>query len=234
MPFTILIVDDDRAFRSEFRDILEEEYNVLEAANGEQALDIIKKPHIVDLIILDIRMPGLQGTEVLKKIKKMDPGIFIIMFTGYDKKEYIIESLRGHADDFLEKPLKINKALRVIKKMLIRKQQHVSGIINKIKYIVEKNYHKNISLKQASDIVCLSPKYISRIFKEHTGTGFNTYKLQLKIEKAKKLLSSTDLNINQISDKIGYLNVESFIRIFKKMTGSTPTAFRNRMLVKGK
>ena len=133
-------------------------------------------------------------------------------------------------DDFLEKPLQIQSALQRIKKLLGTKQKYVTGVINKIKYAIEKNFHKNISLKQASEIVCLSPKYISRIFKEHTGVGFNEYKLELKVTRAKELLQGTDLNINQISDRIGYMNVESFIRIFKRITGYTPTSYRNKKI----
>ncbi|HEQ71616.1 MAG TPA: response regulator transcription factor [Spirochaetia bacterium] len=228
MPFTILLVDDDRTFRSEFRDFLEIDYEVMEAGSGEEALDIINKPHIVDLVMLDIRMPGLQGTEVLKKIKQIDPEVSIVMFSGYGEKDVIIESLRGHADDFLEKPLRIPEALNTIKRILTGKQKDVTGIINKIKYAIEKNFHKNISLKETSDIVCLSPKYISRIFKEHVGMGFSDYKLYLKVQKAKALLAETELNINQISDRIGYLNVESFVRIFKKLTGFTPSEYREQ------
>jgi two-component system response regulator YesN len=230
MPYTILIVDDDRIFRSEFREVLEDKYEVLEAAGGEQALEILSQPNIVDLVLLDIKMPGMQGTEVLSKIKSISPSVLIVMLTGYGTKEIIIESLRAHADDFLEKPLQIQSALQRIKKLLGTKQKYVAGVINKIKYAIEKNFHKNISLKQASEIVCLSPKYISRIFKEHTGVGFNEYKLELKVTRAKELLQGTDLNINQISDRIGYMNVESFIRIFKRITGYTPTSYRNKKI----
>ncbi|MEJ2664895.1 MAG: response regulator [Spirochaetia bacterium] len=230
MPYTILIVDDDRIFRSEFREVLEDKYEVLEAAGGEQALEILSQPNIVDLVLLDIKMPGMQGTEVLSKIKSISPSVLIVMLTGYGTKEIIIESLRSHADDFLEKPLQIQSALQRINKLLGTKQKYVAGVINKIKYAIEKNFHKNISLKQASEIVCLSPKYISRIFKEHTGVGFNEYKLELKVTRAKELLQGTDLNINQISDRIGYMNVESFIRIFKRITGYTPTSYRNKKI----
>jgi len=230
MPYTILIVDDDRIFRSEFREVLEDKYEVFEAAGGEQALEILSQPNIVDLVLLDIKMPGMQGTEVLSKIKSISPSVLIVMLTGYGTKEIIIESLRAHADDFLEKPLQIQSALQRIKKLLGTKQKYVAGVINKIKYAIEKNFHKNISLKQASEIVCLSPKYISRIFKEHTGVGFNEYKLELKVTRAKELLQGTDLNINQISDRIGYMNVESFIRIFKRITGYTPTSYRNKKI----
>ncbi|MBN1696432.1 MAG: response regulator transcription factor [Spirochaetales bacterium] len=219
-------MDDDKDFRVEFRDILEEEYDVYEAASGEKAIEIIKKPNIVDLAILDVKMPGIQGTEVLKQLKQLVPDLIIIIVTGYGSKDVIIESLRRHADDFLEKPLKIETALQRIKQLLYNKQCEVKGVIEKLKHFIEKNFHKKISLKDASNVVCLSPKYISKIFKDEVGIGFNEYKLRLKMERAKELLGLHTYNINEIAGKIGYLNIESFARIFKHLTGVTPSEYR--------
>jgi two-component system, response regulator YesN len=223
-----MIVDDDRDFRTEFREILEDEYEIMEAANGEEAIQIMQEPNIIDLIVMDVRMPGIQGTEALKKIKEINPNVYIIMLTGYSQKDVIIESLRGHADDYMEKPVKIDRILTMIKNLLDEKQKEVTGIIGKLKYFIEKNYHKDISLKEASNVICLSPKYISRIFKEKLGIGFIDYKLQLRIEKSKELLDDSDLNINEIAYNIGYQNVESFVRIFKKIEKCTPTEYRQR------
>ena len=181
MPYTILLVDDDAIFREELREILlMEKYDVLEASNGKEALSIIKKPHIIDLIILDERMPGLDGTEVLRKLKKIDSNLPIIILTGYSTKEVAIKALRADADDYLEKPLKVEKALVRIQNILNKKQKEVKGIIDKLKYFIEKNFHKNITLNEASKIVYLSPKYISRLFKEKAGIGFRKYKLKVK------------------------------------------------------
>lgn len=232
MAYTVLIVDDDKYFRAEFRSILEGEYEVLEASDGAEALRLISNPHIIDLVLLDVKMPGLQGTEVLKCIKELDPELMIIIFTGYGTRDVIIESLRRHADDFLEKPLKIDLTLQRIRQLLANKQHNIKGIIAKLKYFVEKNFQKEIGLKQASEIVCLSPKYISKIFKEETGIGFSEYKLRLRIEKAKELMSLQIYNINEIAGKVGYLNVESFVRIFKNQEGMTPSEYKHKQYAK--
>jgi len=230
MPYTILIVDDDKEFRAEFREILEEEYEVLEAASGEEAVRIIKKPHMIDLTILDVKMPGMQGTEVLMQLKQLEPGLIIVIYTGYASRDIIVESLRKHADDFLEKPIKIEITLKRIKELLERKQNAGKNVIDKLKFYIEKNYEKNIRLKEAAGLVCLSPKYVSKIFKQDTGIGFNTYKIKLKMDKAKELLCLPEYNINEIAFLIGYLNVESFIRIFKKLVGFTPSEYRQQSI----
>jgi AraC-like DNA-binding protein len=78
----------------------------------------------------------------------------------------------------------------------------------------------------------LSPKYLSRVFKERTGTGYSAYRLKIKAKEAQRLLSRAGLSVSEIADKLGYKNVESFIRQFKKMTGTTPSAFRKHKTAK--
>jgi len=232
MPYTILLVDDDKEFRSEFRDYLNE-YEVVEASSGEEALRIFAKPNQIDLVILDVMMPGMRGTEVLKRMKKMEPRLGIIILTGYSSKDVAIEALKGRADEYLEKPFPILKAKEVIEKLLESKSGEtdvgaldVKGKIEKVKRFLERNCYKRIGLNDAAGAVCLSPKYLSRIFRQITGTSFSRYRLSIKIEKSKGLLRDTGMNVSQISERLGYENAESFIRQFKQHTGKTPTAYR--------
>ncbi len=232
MSYNILLVDDDKIFREEFQDSFYE-YNIIEASNGEEALEILKKPNIIDLVFLDVKMPGLSGTKILKKIKEMNPLLNIFILTGYSTKDVAIESLKAHADDYIEKPLDVDKTKKYLKiffekKILNGELNSIDneGKIEKVKEIAERNYNKKLSLKEVADIICLSPKYLSRMFKEITGIGFNEFKLNVKVKKSKELLLNTGYNIDQISYDMGYQNVESFIRIFKKITGFTPTEFR--------
>jgi two-component system, response regulator YesN len=234
MPEKILIVDDDAEFRSELRSALEE-YDVVEAVSGKEAISLLQKPNQIDLVILDVMMPGISGTEVLRDIKRLSPNLGIIMLTGYSSKDVAIEALKGHADEYLEKPVDIDKTKEVIERLLRLKrgESEVSSCdrgdkIGIVKRFIERNCRKKVTLKEAAEAVYLSPKYLSRIFKEETGIGFNDYKLKLLIENAKRLLAETGYTVGQISDQMGYQNTESFIRIFEKLTSLTPTEFRTK------
>ncbi|MGA1825333.1 MAG: response regulator [bacterium] len=238
MSHNILLVDDDSDFREEFRDYLED-YNVIEASNGIEALKIIKKPNEIDLVILDVMMPSLLGTEVLKEIKMIAPHLPIIILTGYPSKDLAIEALRGHADDYIEKPLNINKTNKIIEKILEHKicgsdinYTDTKGKVDRVKYFIQRNYDKKITLNDAAAAVSLSPKYLSRIFKEIAKKSFSQYRLEAKIEIAKELLKDNKYNISQLSYKIGYKNLESFIRQFKKFEGCSPTEYRKKQKVK--
>jgi YesN/AraC family two-component response regulator len=234
MPYHILLVDDDADFRSELRDYLDD-YRFTEAPTGNDALEILERPHDIDLVILDVMMPGLRGTEVLRRIKARDGDMPVIILTAYSSKDVAVEALKGDADDYIEKPVDIGKAKLIIDGLLSEARAEgdleaggMQGKIDRVKHLLSINYHKMVSLDDAAEIVCLSPKYLSRVFKERTGMGFSEYKLKVKIAEARRLLDKTKKNIDQISYDLGYQNPESFIRMFKKITGLTPTGYRMR------
>jgi two-component system response regulator YesN len=232
VPARILLVDDDEIFRSEFREYFQE-YGIAEAQGGDEALKILKRPNEIDLVVLDVRMSGMNGIEVLQKIRDLTPQVRIVMLTGYSSKDVVLEALRGQADDYIEKPLDLDAMKEVIEKLLGTKRGDVDrhavdmeGKIERVKEFVHRNVLRKVTLEDAAAAVSLSPKYLSRIFKQHTGMGFSEYRLGGKIRQAKIFLEKTGYNVDQISDKLGYQNCESFIRQFKKITKFTPTEFR--------
>lgn len=228
MAYQILLVDDDEDFREEMRSCLEA-YKVLEASNGQEALEMITRPNAIDLVILDVVMPGLSGTEVLRQLRRMKPDLSIIILTGQSSKEIAIESLKGHADDYIEKPFEVPKFLSIIRRILDNKHQARFAYVNKmdrVKMFVERNFDKKINLKHVAEEVHLSVKYLSRLFKRSTGLGFNEYRLKIKVHRSQHLLKTTDHTIEQLAHQLGYKNPESFIRMFEKLVGCTPTEYR--------
>jgi YesN/AraC family two-component response regulator len=235
---SVLLVDDDPVFRSEFQECFGE-YGVVQAGNGEEALSILKKPNAIDLVFLDVRMSGLSGIDVLSRIRKLNPNLRVVILTGYSSKDIAIEALRGQADDYIEKPLDIEATKQIMEKFIGRRRgapglDSIDAVqkIERVKEFVRRNIFKKITLEDAASAVCLSPKYLSRIFKDHAGVGFNDYKLALKMDEARNLLLTTGYTVEQITDKLGYQTAESFIRQFKKHTSQTPGCFRKK--AKGK
>jgi YesN/AraC family two-component response regulator len=232
MSYNLLIVDDDSEFRNEFCECFDK-YDITQASDGEAAIGIIKKPNSIDLVLLDVTMPGLQGTDVLAEIKRLKPEIKVIMLTGNRSKDVVIDVLKGKADDYIEKPMDVKNTHAIIEKILGDKDSagipdtgNIKAKIEKVKRFIERNFDKKVSLADASTHAGLSPKYLSRAFEDVCGTGFSDYKSNVKVEKAMELLKQ-GFNINQISDKLAYANAESFIRTFKKITGSTPALYRD-------
>ena len=235
MPYNILLVDDNKSFRDEFADYLEG-YNVLTTDRGKDALDILNKANEIDLVILDVMLPDMLGTKVLREIKKIAPDLGIIMLTGHSTKDIVIEALRGQADEYLEKPINIKTTKKIINNLITTKTMGVDldtsstkGKIERVKHFAQRNYNKKLSLNDVASAVCLSPKYLSKIFKIYTGKNFTDYRLEIKIEKSKDLLKNSHYNINQLAYNLGYQNTESFIRQFKKIVGCTPAQYKRQI-----
>ena len=126
----ILITDDEKSIRNALREILEfENYSVLEAENGEEALRIIQT-ETVDLVLLDIKMKGMDGIEVLEKIKETNTELPVIMISGHGNIKIAVEATKTGAFDFLEKPPDLNRLLISVRNALksselIRENQQI-------------------------------------------------------------------------------------------------------------
>jgi DNA-binding NtrC family response regulator len=115
---TILLTDDNKEFTLNLSDILDlKGYNVLKANDGFEALDIIKTS-TVDLILMDIKMPVMNGVDTYKKIKTIDPIVPVIMLTAYALEELIQESLQEGAFACLKKPLDFNELFATIEQAI--------------------------------------------------------------------------------------------------------------------
>ena len=119
MQYNILVVDDDREFREEIGECLED-YRIHEAENGDEATEILDGPDEIDLVILDVKLPGRQGTEILRDIKERDPELGVIIITGHSSEEVAAAVLESKADDYIEKPIDIRNLLRSIDRILIK------------------------------------------------------------------------------------------------------------------
>lgn len=234
MAYQILVVDDDAEFREELRDCLQG-YTVVEAADGPQALDILRKPNAVDLVVLDAVMPQVSGIEVLRQIKKLKPDLAIIILTGNSSKDIVIDALKGRADDYIEKPVNVAKFLETVRSTLASKAvkgfaspHGIHAKIEQAKNFIQRNFDKKIVLEDVAGQVHLSPKYFSRIFKEIAGQGFNEYRLSVKIKEASELLKHSDYTVTQIAGRLGYENLESFIRMFEKIAKMSPAQYRRK------
>ncbi|WP_310601137.1 sigma-54 dependent transcriptional regulator [Desulfobulbus sp.] len=115
--YKILIVDDDRLLQNSLLAILSEKYDPMIAGSGEEALRVLQKTAI-DLILLDIRLPGIDGIETLHQIKKLGTESPIIMMTAYEDVKTVIHSMKEGASDYLVKPLEIEMFELVIEKAL--------------------------------------------------------------------------------------------------------------------
>jgi len=116
-----MIIEDDEEMRSLLKDFPEEEgFETDSVSNGADALRKLSKDHF-DLVITDIRMPGLTGLDILPRIRRLKPETPIIVITAYGSDDVRRRSLERGATTYLEKPIHLSKLRTVIREMALRK-----------------------------------------------------------------------------------------------------------------
>jgi DNA-binding NtrC family response regulator len=120
---TIVVADDEALARQSVAELLREEgYHVHEAADGQAALQLLEEVD-VDLILSDLRMPGVDGLVVLKKVREVYPQTMVVLMTAYASVETVVEALRLGAQDYLLKPLLFDDLLHKVRRLLEHKRQ---------------------------------------------------------------------------------------------------------------
>lgn len=112
----LLIVDDQFGIRILLNEIFQKEgYKTYQAANGVQALNLVQNER-PDLVILDMKIPGMDGLEILKRVKKMDQTIKVIIMTAYGELDMIQEAIENGAITHFSKPFDIDEIIEAVKK----------------------------------------------------------------------------------------------------------------------
>lgn len=118
MKFTILVIDDEKNIREGLGAAFElEGYEVRLASGGQEGLDQIARGDI-DLVVTDLRMDGISGEEVLRRVTTQNPGIPVIVLTGHGSIDAAVDAMRNGAYDFLTKPLNLDQLLMIAKRAL--------------------------------------------------------------------------------------------------------------------
>ena len=245
----IMIVDDEVWDRQALKIILKDLSNaevIAEARNGREAIELDKKFN-PDIIIIDIKMPGIDGIKASEIIKKENPKKTIIMITAYDDFELVRKALVLGVNDYVLKPVRPTEILEVIKNAIVNlnindnakisseaikvndKVEEVIKVNSPIELVIEyinNNLSENIKLDKMASICNLSACYFSKLFKKEKGVNLISYVNNIKIERAKELLKVTDMPIINIAIDLGFDDCAYFIRVFKKTEGITPKKYR--------
>ncbi|SCN22681.1 Chemotaxis protein CheY [Clostridium sp. N3C] len=191
---------------AEAKEVFEEIYLWLISVYGDDIYRI--KSKVLDLLfIIDKNLP--YNIEEIYELK--DSHVLTILKTN-NKEELRIEFLKYLSDIALH--------------IRNQKASNTDGIIPMVLEYVNKNYNKEISLKDVANSVNLSYNYLSKIFKDEIGKSFIDYLTELRMEKSMKLLSNGNLSIKEICQQIGYNDPNYYCKAFKKLTGKTPSEYR--------
>jgi YesN/AraC family two-component response regulator len=228
-------------------------YIVYEAANGHDALKVLEQTDEIDLVLSDIMMPGMDGHELLRKIRSDErfEGLPVVFLTARADSFMKIEGLDLGAIDYVTKPFNTGELILRIRNQMEQKRLRnrlrrnyesliarlkLSGTrnaanesIDKIENVcafIKENYMHDLTRDELADSAGLNPDTFSRIFNQHTGKTLLDYINEIRIEEAKLRLAGTADPVTRICIDTGFENIRTFNRVFKKLTGVTPGEFR--------
>ena len=139
-----------------------------------------------------------------------------------EKLEWVLSKKPRDHHDFLQNLA----ALRSVAKELIKPSKSSPALVHEIKEYIDENYQKPLQLENIATQFSISSNYLCRVYKKITGQSVLEYVTQQRIEEAKYLLQTTNTKIKDISQLVGYENIYYFSKVFKKVTGESPAAFR--------
>jgi YesN/AraC family two-component response regulator len=249
--YKILLVDDDKAIRylySKMKVWSQCGFEIsMEASNGKEALEILQDKQF-DLVVTDIRMPFVDGIELLRAIKERNIDTCIVFVSSYNDFEYARQGLILGAFDYVLKPTKepqLHEVLSRAKTYLDEKYSNIKvsqGVLNALQvlnlqddnafihkvclYFTE-NYGKLVTMDTIAEYFTFNKDYFGKVFKQNTNVTFNYFNSLVKMEYAKELIKTGNYKAYEISEILGYSSVDYFTKVFKDITGETPSQYKN-------
>lgn len=245
----VIIIDDDilcRKFLIQMLNWNAEGIDIIsEAAHGKQAFEKISES-LPDVALVDISMPVMDGIQFMKRINDENIPLKVIILSCRDEIQYVKQAMKlGAYDYILKNEVESRILVHAIKSAYSESKRHKSleemceensereinnynKVIRKALRYIHSNYINNIFLDDVAEHVNLSSVYFSQLFHKQTNRSFSEYVLDLRLNKAKKLLRGTNLKVYEVCEKSGFTNTYYFCRVFKKKTGMTPREYRER------
>lgn len=227
---------------------------IYQAENGREALKIYEERHI-QIAILDIEMPGITGIEAAQKIREKDKACCLIFLTAFDEFAYAKKAVSVRALDYLLKPYDEQELMLVVEEAMhmaedrrkhnafhesaAEEESHpaheevedgenvrLSRVTEVITRYIREHYQQEISMQDAARTMNYSEAYFCKLFKQCFSQNFTSYLTEYRVKEAKKMLAEPTVNVKDVGRAVGYGDSNYFAKVFKRITGQSPTEYR--------
>jgi YesN/AraC family two-component response regulator len=248
--FSILIVDDEQWMRETVVRRIGEAQDAWrtmgEAADGAQALEIILRER-PDIVLADINMPHKDGIELLRTVREAGLNTLFVFLSGYDCFEYAQSAVNLGAFGYLLKPVDsdefqdmLHKAWQKLceywpkrqiaiesgsKYTMPKSENYYEELIKSVSDYIEDNYAEDINMESVAREYSFHPTYFSRLFSHYAKCNFNRYLTEIRMKKAMEILRESNHSIAEVARLTGYQDAKYFSKVFKRITGETPSNY---------
>ncbi|MBB3111755.1 YesN/AraC family two-component response regulator [Paenibacillus phyllosphaerae] len=251
--YHLLIVDDEENIADGLADLFRDSQLPLVSVNtaysASQALERCRTEP-VDIVLSDIRMPGMSGLDLQDRIREHWQHVIFIFLTGYADFEYAKRALLGRAFDYLLKPAEDEELIEAVKRSIeiheaemnpdriagnrssvpaeeaLPKRVTDEGFLRNVQTFIANNLNKDLSLEALAGKFYVNPSYLSRIFHQQSGEQLSHYIERTKMAAAKNMLEDHMLKVYEVAELAGYRNPNYFAKVFRKTYGMSPHEYR--------
>ena len=229
----ILVVEDEvksrEALVNRLRNLLKEEGLIETAENGNQAIQKALEVQPA-LILMDIEMPLMNGLDAASVIAKHLPETDIVFLTAYNSFDYAVEAIRVGCRDYLLKPVSENDLRELLRKytgeVIAEHREKDTPFASALYAWLRSHYTQEVALEDAATSMGMSGAYFSRKVKAETGRTFLDHLTSIRMDNAKRRLTTTDMSVADIGRAVGYADANYFVKVFKRTEGITPGEYR--------
>ena len=254
MIYKLLVAEDISAEREALCQTLKAHLggsiSIYEAADGAQALDLFHRER-PDIAILNIEMPFCSGLDVARKIRESGVPCALLFISDYDNFSYARQAISLRALEYILKPYEEHKLILSVREAMgyishfgslqwdqpsrsagHRNQTHqledtrLALVREDINQFIETHYKEELSMKNAAHAMNYSDAYFCKLFKQCFHVNFSTYLNEFRIKKAQSMIKNPRINIKDVGLACGYSDPNYFSRVFKRITGQTPSEYR--------
>lgn len=257
--YRLMIVEDEMIERIVLRKMLQKKFGefcvIYEAQNGKEAVEIFRREDI-QIVILDIGMPGMNGIEAAQVMRKENNGCCLIFLTAYDRFDYARKAVSIRAMEYLLKPYSqkeiinvVEEAIRIVQEkngmevtsaksglseredsLVVEDADFNSSRLTVMTAMVEEyiktHFMEDISMGEAARAIGYSEPYFCKMFKQQHGQNFTSYLTDYRINEAKKLLEKPNVIVKEVGARVGYGDSNYFTKVFKRLEGMNPSEYR--------
>lgn len=214
-----------------------------EAANGEEGLAAVER-YSPSLIITDVRMPRMDGIEMLSRLRERGCRAHVILLTAYSDFTYAQSALKLGADDYLLKPFRNEELIAAIDKVRqkereltdlspadslpLAKGDKSKYVLQALQYIAQHYADTDISITTIAQYLQVSEGHLSHVFKKETGYTVINYLTQYRVHRSLELLKDCRRKVYEVANAVGYRDVTYFGSTFKKLVGMSPSEYQDR------
>ncbi len=239
--YKVVLLDDEPWSIIDLKETMPwERFNMEVIADFDNPLEAYKaishlKP---DILFTDIRMPGMTGVELIKKLKDEEVDCIFVILSAYAEFELARQAVSVGAFEYLLKPINEQSGIEILQRIstvLKPKSEEAENAdtqnihLNRITNYIDINLHKKISLQEVADNCHITKSYCCRLLRKHLDTTFVAYILKKRMEYAVALMSNPQLNMSEIAERAGFEDYFYFSKSFKKYYNSPPMEYRKKL-----